>query len=976
MGDTSSDHDKFFNQIRKMHPITKNEFPRTKYPPQNGTSANGKQPPPEPWAFPLAVSRHWAWIALAAVIAGILGFQFWSGYWKGGYEATAQLIRTESSDHYLELVPEVDGTTLSAIIDSSEVHRRVGSRMRPLLLPRQVGRIVKIEPSRNNEIIEISGSFPDEQMAIQFANTYAEETISVTGKMQAAEASGAYQNLERQLALVQEDLASVQAELSSKPNLLFTEQMASAPTRSLALFENLEEAGDELLLLMGRYTQAHPLVQEQQARVAMLEQQMADLNLGAGEREGDAGRSTGSGKEYGDGLIAGLLELEAQRVLIRGQMRMTQVVAESPPGLYRIFAPASEQTVEAQSPLPIVAAATLASSMFGFFLATGLFMTVELFDRRMKSPSDILRVTQLPILAVLGRKPSKRGTGREKWAFRTWTSLQNSLSATPGGGLVCGFTSSRPKEGRTLWVTALADAANQCGFRVLRITAEDAEERKRREAAHEAKTNKSNGMNKTNGSENTNEPKKNSEETSVAPNWMQSPGEITRRVADPSHPPVVHIPLPGWVWNRDRRQEWFAALEEWRRIEDLVILIELPPASSPETVLLSQDLPNLVWLVDSRKARAPETQDQLQTLREAGGNLVGTVVNRAPATFQNSRFARWRPAAAAVCLLSLLLDPSPGLQAQAVADQAADTSARSSMESTDERAEWQRELTLGTGDILQISLIGAPELTRDPIAIQSDGTINFLEVNGLHAAGLSVDELRSKIDEALSEYRRSPRTMVVPIEYNSKKYYMLGRVGESGTYTLDRSLTVVEAVARAEGFQTGLTGQGPNQGELVDLSRSFLIRNGERHDLDFKKLFAAGDLANNIHVEPNDYFYFPPVRHQEVYLLGAFEEQGPVELTEGLSVVRAVAARGGMTRDAWRENILLVRGSFADPETHRISIADVLAGREADVPLMAGDIIYISERPWIRAERLLDNVVSAFAQTVTVHWTSNNIISR
>lgn len=950
------------NQIRQTR--------RNEQSQQSGTFANGSNPSSDPWSFPLAVARHWAWIILATVVAGILGSQVWSSYWSDRYVATAQLIRAESPENYLAPVRQVAGTTLNEIINSTEVHARVGSRLRPLLSAREVSKIVRIEPSRNNDLINVVVSLPDRDKAIEITNTYVEEAASMTRQMQVDEAMDASQYLEMQLSMVRKEIASVQAALTSQPELAFQGQQG-APSRSLVLFKRLEDAGDELLFLLGRYTDAHPLVQEQRARVAMLEQQISIL--GTKEVSGDDDEALGTTEDsvHGtEGLVEGLLALEAQRVLITGRMRVTQVIAENPPGLFRVFAHASERDVEVSSSLPMVAFATLASSMLGLVLMAGFFMIVELFDRRMKSPADIQRVTQLPVLAVLGTKRWKRPQARSEWAFRTWAALQNNVSATPNAGLICGFTSSRPKEGRTLWVTALADAANQCGFRVLTITTQHTARKNGIKSVIDPKDGKDRKGNEK-------ESKSAKEEIAVNSSEMHSPAEITRKVADPDHPPVVHIPLPGWVWNLERRKEWFAALDEWRSIENLVILIELPPASTPETVLLAQNLPNLVWLVDSRRAEAPETQRQLKTLRNARCNLVGAVVNHAPNAFNVDRFARWRSATAAIlCLIGVLFHASPMLDAEPMSESsgANPASAHMSVVSPDQRADWQRELKLGPGDVLQLSLIGAPELTRDAIVIQPDGHIGFLEVHGIQATGLSVDELRLKLDEALGEFRRSPRTMVVPVAYQSKKYYMLGRVAETGTYTLERPITIVEAVARAQGFQTGMTGQ--NHAEMVDLSRSFLVRNGEVVHVNFKELFSAGNLEHNISIEPNDYFYFPPARPQEVYMLGAFETQGAVEFSEGLSVVRAVATRGGLTRRAWRQNILLVRGSLDSPETFRVSMADVLAGRERDVPLEAGDIIYVSERPWIRAEQLLDDVISAFAQTVTIYWTTDNILSR
>src|SRR5439155_6881995 len=84
-------------------------------------------------------------------------------------------------------------------------------------------------------------------------------------------------------------------------------------------------------------------------------------------------------------------------------------------------------------------------------------------------------------------------------------------------------------------------------------------------------------------------------------------------------------------------------------------LVELPPATQPEAVLLAQNLPNLIWLADSGVVHAGPTRDCLQTLRDARCNLVGSVVNHAPGGLKN-RFSRWTTAVAAAFLLCAGLD--------------------------------------------------------------------------------------------------------------------------------------------------------------------------------------------------------------------------------------------------------------------------------------------------------------------------------
>src|SRR5204863_4178139 len=114
-----------------------------------------------------------------------------------------------------------------------------------------------------------------------------------------------------------------------------------------------------------------------------------------------------------------------------------------------------------------------------------------------------------------------------------------------------------------------------------------------------------------------------SEFTALTASALFTPAMVTEKLMGPETDPLVHIPLPGWTWNLERRKQWQGALNVWRKIDNVVILVELPPASVPESVLLASNLPNLVWLVESGKSEATETRAQLDTLRHARCNLVG-----------------------------------------------------------------------------------------------------------------------------------------------------------------------------------------------------------------------------------------------------------------------------------------------------------------------------------------------------------------
>ena len=279
---------------------------------------------------------------------------------------------------------------------------------------------------------------------------------------------------------------------------------------------------------------------------------------------------------------------------------------------------------------------------------------------------------------------------------------------------------------------------------------------------------------------------------------------------------------------------------------------------------------------------------------------------------------------------------------------------------------WCDAYTLGAGDIIDIAFYGRTELDRGQIFVQPDGSVSYLQAQNIPAAGLTIDALRTRLETELSRYHRQPRLVLSPVELRSKRYVILGKVVDKGSFPLDRPTTILEAVARARGIETGLFEQ--NTVELADQPRSFLMRGGARVPVDFEALFLRGDLSQNVALEPGDFLNFPSAVTNEVYVLGEVGQPGILGVTNGLSTVGAIAIRGGFTRAAFRQRVLIVRGSLQNPERIVVDTAAVLAGRQPDVVLQPKDIVYVSARPWRLAEELLDAAVTALLQAGTASW--------
>jgi polysaccharide export outer membrane protein len=298
-----------------------------------------------------------------------------------------------------------------------------------------------------------------------------------------------------------------------------------------------------------------------------------------------------------------------------------------------------------------------------------------------------------------------------------------------------------------------------------------------------------------------------------------------------------------------------------------------------------------------------------------------------------------------------------------------------SVSASTNRAPWQQHMTLGPGDILSFSLYGDPTPTEiwPDVVVGPDGRINYLDARDITAAGLSIDELRTNVDAALraSGNYLTPHVIITPVSIVSKKFFVLGTVVNKGVFTLDRPLTVIEAIAQAGGLETGVFER--NSVELTDLSHSFLVRDGRRLPIDFEQLFQHGDLSQNVPLEPGDYMYFASTGANEIYVLGEVLSPGIVPYSTSTTIIGALTTRGSFTTRAFRGRVLVVRGSLSHPETFVINTSDILNGKITNFRLMPRDIIYVSVKPWQYAVDLLDQCTQAFITSVVVNYTGEKV---
>lgn len=105
---------------------------------------------------------------------------------------------------------------------------------------------------------------------------------------------------------------------------------------------------------------------------------------------------------------------------------------------------------------------------------------------------------------------------------------------------------------------------------------------------------------------------------------------------------------------------------------------------------------------------------------------------------------------------------------------------------------------LGVADKVRVTVFNEPTLSGE-FPINADGSIALPLIGNMVAAGMSATDLQKAVEAKLSDgYLRDPKVTVEVLTF--RPFYILGEVNKPGEYPYSTGLTVLKAVAIAEGY--------------------------------------------------------------------------------------------------------------------------------------------------------------------------------
>jgi protein involved in polysaccharide export with SLBB domain len=115
----------------------------------------------------------------------------------------------------------------------------------------------------------------------------------------------------------------------------------------------------------------------------------------------------------------------------------------------------------------------------------------------------------------------------------------------------------------------------------------------------------------------------------------------------------------------------------------------------------------------------------------------------------------------------------------------------------------------------------------------------------------------------------------------------------------------------------------------------------------------SGDLQEVIvrRLKDQEYLRNPQVtvmvkewNSRKIAVLGQVQKPGPVTYFPRMTIVDAIAAAGGFTGIAAKNNVTLRREQLGKVESRNYPVADITEGHSPNVVLMPGDVLVVEER--------------------------------
>lgn len=250
------------------------------------------------------------------------------------------------------------------------------------------------------------------------------------------------------------------------------------------------------------------------------------------------------------------------------------------------------------------------------------------------------------------------------------------------------------------------------------------------------------------------------------------------------------------------------------------------------------------------------------------------------------------------------------------------------------------EYKIGPKDLLEISVIGVPEIAKIVVRVSEENRITLPLLGEVEVGNLTKFEVEKKLAALAGEkVVLNPQVTVHILEYMSRRVSVVGAVEKPGPFELIGRQTVLAALSQAGGLTR-------DAGEEIIVIRQLAGGESSSIRISIDGLFVQGDSKLNIALEPGDVVNVPVDKLVPIYVFGQVRNPGAMQVKRSSlpTLTQAIAQAGGFTDRANRKRVQIRRKDASGKELEiTVNVRNILRGKIKDIPLQVNDTVYVPE---------------------------------
>jgi len=251
------------------------------------------------------------------------------------------------------------------------------------------------------------------------------------------------------------------------------------------------------------------------------------------------------------------------------------------------------------------------------------------------------------------------------------------------------------------------------------------------------------------------------------------------------------------------------------------------------------------------------------------------------------------------------------------------------------------DYVVGPYDSIMFTVSGHPEYSGGGASgmaasrgsrVDGSGNVQLPYLGIVPVAGLTLPQIRARLQEKLKAYLQDPSVVVEMTDYKSQPLYLLGQLRMNGTQYMDRPLKVLQGMAMAGGYDPS-----------ANLRAARIIRNNKIIPVDLYELLTRADQTQNVWLKPGDAIFIPDNRDQVVFVFGAVRNSSPIPIPpKGLTLLQAISLAGLQTVGYNPKRAYIIRSHSATRgELLVVDVDRIMNGDAMPMMMAEGDIVYI-----------------------------------